>query len=593
MRKPNPGGAAASGIDDDYILRELVADGLLSEERRRLWTAVSDGKAQSKHVLVRLAEREWPDERHPGQILTLETLTEWLAAKCGLPYVRIDPLRIDVPKVTSVTTYPYAARFNILPLEVSDEAVTIATANPFQREWESELSHVLKRPIRRVVANPRDIERYLLEFYSLARSVRGAQGHQYGADKGQNLEQLIELGRRGELEANDQHIVSVVDWLLQYALEQRASDIHLEPRRERGNVRFRIDGVLHQVYEIPASLMGAVSSRIKILARMDVAEKRRPQDGRLKTRSQNGREVEFRVSSMPTVFGEKIVLRIFNPEALVKDLSALGFGRREAELWQRMITSQNGIVLVTGPTGSGKTTTLYSSLKQLATPEVNVSTVEDPIELVEPAFNQMQVQRNIDLTFATGIRTLLRQDPDIIMVGEIRDLETAEMAVQAAQTGHLVLSTLHTNDAPSAVIRLLDLGLPAYLIRSSLVGVLGQRLVRKLCPHCKEEQPLAPEQWAELVRPWTAPPPPRVFRPVGCLECRGTGYLGRVGIYELLSVSAAIKDLIRTDADLAAIRKQAYKEGLRPMRLSGAQKVAEGITTVEEVLRVTPPPTDV
>jgi len=593
MRKSNHIAAAGGGMDADQLLRQLVADGLLSEERRRLWAAVTDAKAQKKHVLAQLAEREWPDERAPGQVLTLETLTEWLAAKSGLPYMRVDPLSIDVPKVTSIMTYPYAARFNILPVKVSADEVTIATADPWQREWEKELAHILQRPIKRVIANPLDIERFLLEFYSLARSVRGAQGAQSGnADKAQNLEQLIELGRRGELEANDQHIVSVVDWLLQYAMEQRASDIHLEPRRERGNVRFRIDGVLHQVYEIPAAIMGAVSSRIKILARMDVAEKRRPQDGRLKTRGASGREVEFRVSSMPTVFGEKIVLRIFNPDALVKDAAALGFNRREAELWQRMISAQNGIVLVTGPTGSGKTTTLYTSLKQLATSEVNVSTVEDPIELVEPAFNQMQVQRNIDLTFATGIRTLLRQDPDIIMVGEIRDLETAEMAVQAAQTGHLVLSTLHTNDAASAVIRLLDLGLPAYLIKSSLVGVLAQRLVRTLCPHCKEEHEPEPAEWEALVHPWKAPPPARVYRPVGCLECRGTGYRGRAGIYELLSMSPAIRELVRADADLAAIRKQAYKEGLRPMRLSGAQKVADGITTAEEVLRVTPPPLD-
>jgi general secretion pathway protein E len=384
MLKPIAASQPPSRLEVDHMLAQLVADGLLAEERRRLWTAVASGRSK-KHPLVQLAERNWPNEKAPEQTLQIEFLTEWLARKVELPYFRIDPLRIDVPKVTAVMTYPYAARFNVLAVEVSEAEVVIATADPYQREWERELAHILQKPIWRVVSNPLDIERYLLEFYSLARSVRGAAGARQGqSDSAQNLEQLIELGRRGELEANDQHMVSVVDWLLQYALEQQASDIHLEPRRERGNVRFRIDGVLHHVYEIPAAIMGAVASRLKILGRMDVAEKRRPQDGRLKIRSSAGKEVEFRLSSMPTVFGEKLVLRIFNPDALVKDITGLGFSRREAEGWQQMIASQNGIVLVTGPTGSGKTTTLYSSLKGLATPEVNVSTVEEVLRVTPP-----------------------------------------------------------------------------------------------------------------------------------------------------------------------------------------------------------------
>jgi general secretion pathway protein E len=294
--------------------------------------------------------------------------------------------------------------------------------------------------------------------------VRDAQ-RRGGAGPSGNFEQLVELGQGGRsLDANDRHIVTIVDWLWHYAFEQRASDIHLEPRRDTGAVRFRIDGVLHTVYQVPAPVMAAMTSRIKLLGRMDVVEKRRPQDGRVKTRMADGREVELRLSTLPTAFGEKLVMRIFDPEVLQRSFGDLGFAPEDLTRWKRMTAQPNGIVLVTGPTGSGKTTTLYATLREMATDEVNVCTVEDPIEMVEPAFNQLQVQTGIDLGFAEGIRALMRQDPDIIMVGEIRDLATAEMAVQAALTGHLVLATLHTNDAPSAITRLLDLGVPACLL---------------------------------------------------------------------------------------------------------------------------------
>jgi general secretion pathway protein E len=357
-----------------------------------------------------------------------------------------------------------------------------------------------------------------------------------------------------------------------------------------GNVRFRIDGVMHQVYQIPSTVMAAVSSRIKILGRMDVAEKRRPQDGRLKTRTPDGQEVELRLSTMPTAFGEKLVMRIFDPEVLVRNYRQLGFGQSDDERWHAMIEQPHGIILVTGPTGSGKTTTLYSTLKQLAKPEVNVCTVEDPIELVEPSFNQMQVQNNIGLDFAGGVRTLMRQDPDIIMIGEIRDMETAEIAIQAALTGHLVLSTLHTNDAPSAITRAMDIGVPSYLIKSTILGVMAQRLVRTLCPHCKRETDISDEAWKQLVSPWKPAKPKKIFEPVGCLECRNTGYMGRIGIYEMFTFSPEIKKHISDNCDIAGLRQQAIKEGMRPLRLSGAQKVANGVTTVEEVLRVAPPP---
>ncbi|MDZ7829626.1 MAG: GspE/PulE family protein [Halofilum sp. (in: g-proteobacteria)] len=585
---------SAGKLSLQQMLDDLHADGKLSEDSRRLLGGLYEGRdLGGRHPLSLIAERDWPDASQPDRKLTLERLSEWLAEKAGLPYVRIDPLKIDAQRITEVMSYAYARRFNIMALEVTDQEVTIATAEPWQRDWESELAGILKRDIKRVVSNPRDIERYLLEFYTLARSVQRASEDQgdrpvAGASV-QNLEQLTELGRQGKLDADDHHVVSVVDWLLQYAFDQRASDIHLEPRRDQGSVRFRIDGVLHYVYEIPGPIMSAVTSRIKILGRMDVAERRRPQDGRIKTRTPDGREIELRLSTLPTAFGEKLVLRIFNPDVLVRDLAGLGLPRNESEEWNRLIHQANGIVLVTGPTGSGKTTTLYSSLKQLATADVNVCTVEDPIELVEPSFNQMQVHHAIDLDFASGVRTLLRQDPDIIMVGEIRDLETAEMATQAALTGHLVLSTLHTNDAPSAITRLLELGVPPYLINGTLLGVMAQRLVRTLCPHCKEAGKVESAEWKEFVQPFQSRVPGRVYRPVGCLECRNTGYLGRTGLYELFTLTNESRALITPAVDTAVLRRQGCRDHMRPLRLAGAQKVASGETTMEEVIRVTPP----
>ena len=424
-------------------------------------------------------------------------------------------------------------------MAVTAKEAVIATAEPYVREWEPEIARMSRRAIRRVFANPLDIERYQVEFYNLAKSVKGANKKNTGDPGLSNFEQLVELGKIGDkLDANDAHVVRIVDWLCEYAFEQRASDIHVEPRREQGIVRFRIDGVLHQVYQIPPGVLAAMTSRLKILARMDVVEKRRPQDGRMKTRTAEGRDIELRLSTLPTACGEELVMRIFDPEVLVRDFKELGFSEDDHKRWVEMTDRPNGIVLVTGPTGSGKTTTLYSTLKTLATPEVNVCTIEDPIEMVEPAFNQMQVQHQIDLGFAEGVRALMRQDPDIIMVGEIRDLETAEMAVQSALTGHLVLSTLHTNDAPSAVTRLLELGIPAYLLNATLNGIMAQRLVRTLCPQCKQKiEPHRSEDeaaWEALVAPWKSNRPGKIYKPVGCLECRMTGYQGRIGIYETL-----------------------------------------------------------
>ena len=543
------------------------------------------------HPLEIIAKRHWNHKSKPDQVLTLDWLTDWLAELSGQERYHFDPLKMDVTGCTAVMSYAYASRFKILAVKVTDEEVTIAVTDPFSLEWMDELDRIVNKPITTVLANPQELKNYLVEFYSVSKAMDGAGDKASGEMPGniQNLEQLIQLGKTGTVDAEDQHIVSIVDWLMQYAFNQRASDIHIEPRREQGNVRFRIDGVMHQVYEIPANITAAVISRIKIMGRLDVAEKRKPQDGRIKTLTPEEQEVELRLSSMPTAFGEKLVLRIFDPEVLVKNFAALGFEKSESDIWNHMISQPHGIILVTGPTGSGKTTTLYTSLKFLAEPEVNVCTIEDPIELVEPSFNQMQVQHNIALDFATGVKTLLRQDPDIIMVGEIRDRETAEMAVQAALTGHLVLSTLHTNDAPSAIARLAEIGVPPYLINATLTGVMAQRLVRTLCPHCKQEIGFNLHEWQALIKPWTTSPPEKIASAEGCLECRQTGFIGRVGIYEMMPLGDELKQEITDDFNLVKFRKSAIRQGMKPLNLAGAQKVARGMTTIEEVLKVAPP----
>ncbi len=575
----------------DWVLTELVSDGMVTAELAKPLQQTAQARTGAPNPLVVISEQKWKDPRAANKPLTLERLTEWLAQKTGLPYRHIDPFKIDFAAVTKLISNAYATRFRILPLSVSDSDAVFATSEPFVTEWISELSKILRVNITRVVANPRDIDNYLVEFYNLARSVEGAS-KQHGATLSDitNFEQLVQLGQSGNLDANDQHVVRLVDWLLQYAFEQRASDIHVEPRREFANVRFRIDGMLHQVYQIPMPVIAAMTSRIKILGRMDVVEKRRPQDGRIKTRNADGDEIELRLSTMPTAFGEKFVMRIFNPDVLVKDFSELGFSGQDRERWQSIVSNPHGIVLVTGPTGSGKTTTLYSTLKQLAAPEVNVCTIEDPIEMIEPAFNQMQVQSGIGLDFSAGVRTLLRQDPDIIMVGEIRDRETAEMAVQAALTGHLVFSTLHTNDAASAVTRLLDIGVPPYLLQSTILAVVAQRLLRTLCPLCLQKTTLEDAAWQTMIRPWQSEKPATIHEAGGCLECRMTGYKGRIGIYEIMTISNGIRELIRENADIEELRQQCYREGMKPLRINGALKVAAGVTTVEEVLSVTPPP---
>ena len=571
------------------VCSALAASGEISQdEAERILSANLGAESLKSHPLELVAAAA-PVSLALGRTLNLDRLTAWLGLWAGQDYYHIDPLKIDAPAIARTMSYAFAQRHGILAVEINRNEAVIASAQPFNTEWVANLRHVLQKDIRRVVANPEDIRRYTVEFYQLASSVSKAGGAQSsGAGNLHNFEQLLDLGAGTSPDANDQHVVKIVDWLLQYAYEQRASDIHIEPRRDITQVRFRIDGILHNVYEFPEQVGIAVTSRLKILGRLNVAEKRRPQDGRIKTRKPDNSEVELRLATMPTAFGEKMVMRIFDPEVLLKNFEQLGFSREDRERWRDITGRPHGIVLVTGPTGSGKTTTLYSTLKHLATPEINICTIEDPIEMVEPSFNQMQVQSNIELNFATGVRSLLRQDPDIIMIGEIRDLETAEMAVQAALTGHLVLSTLHTNDCPSAITRLLELGIPPYLIRATVLGIMAQRLVRTLCPHCKTPGPVDEAAWKTLTRPWKAPTPKEIYQPVGCLECRNTGYLGRAGVYEVMQLSGELVSQIDETTELEKLRMRAYKDGMKSLRLSGAQKVAAGETTIEEILRVTP-----
>ncbi|MCK6425924.1 MAG: Flp pilus assembly complex ATPase component TadA [Burkholderiaceae bacterium] len=580
------------------LLGWLVEDGWVDgAQAARLMQRLSAGSS-TLHPLVRLGSAELRHARS-GEALDTEVLTRWLAQRLKLPYLRIDPLKVDVSRVTEVMSAAYAEKRRVLPVQVGAGEVTVATAEPFQLDWVPEIAAHTRRTVRVVLANPLDIVRYNGEFYSVARSVRAAQ--KSGETSATvNFEQLVELGKLKQLDANDQGVVQLVDWLWGYAFEQRASDIHLEPRRDQCVIRFRIDGVLHNVYQLPATVMAAVTARIKLLGRMDVVERRRAQDGRIKTRSPRGDEIEMRLSTLPTAFGEKLVMRIFDPETAVKPVAALGFEPADALRWQALMAAPHGIVLVTGPTGSGKTTTLYATLKRLATEQVNVCTVEDPIEMIEPAFNQTQVQPALELDFAASVRALMRQDPDIIMVGEIRDLETAEMAVQAALTGHLVFSTLHTNDSASAVTRLLDLGVPAYLIGATLIGVLAQRLVRTLCPDCRQpDAALTPEQLAaalpgcrpEQLHETGAGAAPGSFRPmraVGCAACRMTGFRGRCGLFELLGLDEGVRGAIGERPDLAQLRRAALRQGLTPLRLAGLRKVAQGLTTLDEVLRATP-----
>ena len=572
------------------IAKQWFEHGLINDSDYSTLLEKASVSSAAVHPYVSIADQKLTNRKNDKPI-TIEFITRWVAKTHKLPYLKIDPTKINVNKVTQVVSQAYARMHQILPVHVDEKVITFAVADPQNDAWVNDIGKIHRQKIERVHANPIDVQRLLYEFYGVSRQVKGAKEKHTAKslDPVLNLEQLVKLGSHKDLNADDQHVIGLVDWLLQYAFDQRASDIHMEPKREDGAIRFRIDGKLLKVYDLPNTVMNAVTSRIKILSRLDVAEKRRPQDGRIKTLSESGREVELRVSTMPTTFGEKCVMRIFDPDAVVNSYADLGFSESETEIWKRMVYRPHGIVLVTGPTGSGKTTTLYSTLKQLALPEVNVSTVEDPIEMVMPILNQMQVNPKINLQFADGVRTLLRQDPDIIMVGEIRDLETAKMAVQASLTGHLVLSTLHTNDAPSAINRLLDLGVPDYLLRSTLAGVIAQRLIRKLCEHCKVSHKVDAASWISMVHPWSLESPSHMYQAKGCIECRNTGYHGRTGVFEMMPIDGEIRKLIKQDVPSETVSSVAYQQGMEPLRIAIAKLLKAGKTSLEEAIKLAPP----
>jgi general secretion pathway protein E len=529
--------------------------------------------------LSRADNRAWP--------LDEEIIFQTLAKKWEIAYKKIDPLKLDLNVVTTTIPRTFAMRHLVLPIDITDGYLTVATSNPFNVEVVEDITRVTQLKVKTVVSSKTDIIKSIDEFFGFKRSISMAEDMfaTKGVDLG-NLEQYVKLKSADELPPHDQHIVNAVNHLLVYAFDQKASDIHIEPKRDEVQVRMRIDGVLHTVYKLPKKVHNAIISRIKALSRLDMAEKRRPQDGRIKT-DKGGVEAEIRVSTVPVAFGEKLVMRLMDPDILFQDLRGLGFTSTDLERYNQFIRMPHGMVLVCGPTGSGKSTTLYSTLKTLSTPEINITTIEDPIEMVNEEFNQIAVQPAVDITFATIARTILRQDPDIIMIGEMRDLETAASAIQAALTGHLVLSTLHTNDAPSVVTRLLDLGTPAFMIQATLVGILAQRLVRVICKFCKESFEIDAEELISMRLDVGKKGRLTLYQGEGCIRCRNTGYRGRAGIYEVLPYTDSLKELTTADVDIAKLTRKANEEGMINLRDNAIEKLAEGITTYQEVLRVT------
>ena len=594
------------GPDLAQILDILIAAGLLHAGQKQ--DVLNRGREQARHLLLdRRAElrrvlgrqrvsyaisdieliASFHFRRPDGQIIEEEGITEAVAQAEGYPFTRIDPLKLDFRLVVDAFGGPFAEKHLVIAIQDTREALTVAVTDPWNTELLGSLAQYKKKPIRPVMAPKCEIMRVITEFHGFRRSMRAAEA-ELGTDLPDisNLEQLYKVHGSNELEATDQPIVQAVWYLLNYAYDQRASDIHIEPKREDALVRMRIDGILHSVHRMPKTVHPAVISRVKLLARLDIAEKRRPQDGRFKTQF-NTTEVELRVSTVPTAFGEKAVIRIFDPGVLKQPLGDLGFFEDELQTYERMIRSSNGMVLITGPTGSGKTTTLYSTLHHIASPRINICTIEDPIEMVHESFNQMAIQPKIGFTFATALRNILRQDPDVVMVGEIRDPETAENAVQAALTGHLVLATVHTNDAPSAISRLLDLNVFPFLVSGVLVGVIAQRLVRKVCTGCSREEYLSVEQIDMLRIRGAEGRRLKVRRGAGCVRCRGTGYRGRTGVFEVMNVTPRIRRLIQDKASVQDIKREALNEGMMTLREYAIKKLARGETTLEEVMAVT------
>jgi general secretion pathway protein E len=573
-RSPAPTAESASIPN---LLTILKQQGILTSEEEEQVVRMMKVQQISEEAAIRRLGKHGEDD-----------VTQAVARHANLPYLKINPLDLDLDVVTSALPAPFARKHTMCAVSKTGNTVTLAIANPFNRSPLRDLQQFGGLEVKLVVASRSDIEMVNKGFYDLKTSLKAAEtqlteGRLSSIDV---TNQEFLSGPSVEMDPTMQPVVTALDNMLSHAFEQRASDIHMEPKRNIALVRLRIDGVLHDVHVIPKIVYQAVVSRVKMLSGLNIAEKRRPQDGRIK-RSDGGKEIEIRVSTMPTVFGEKAVLRIFDPDILLKSIEELGFSDTELPRFTPFLEHREGIILVTGPTGSGKTTTLYSVLKHLSRPEVNIVTIEDPVELVYDDFNQVQIRPEINVTFANSIRTVLRQDPDIIMVGEIRDTQTADMAIQAALTGHLVFSTLHTNDAPSAITRLLDLECPPFLITSTLIGVLAQRLVRSICSKCVEEYRPTVEDAMALNAPAEKIQEMTFRHGRGCIHCRQTGYHGRTGVYEIMPVSRKIRKLIVSKTEAPKIVQTAREEGMRTLRESAIQKLVRGQTTVSEVIRVT------
>ena len=595
----------ASDFTLEFVADVLQKKGILREEDHRTASArenvqrarlLRESPGRGGRALRRadlspvelLASFGFSDARREADRIDEDRATKALAEAIGLAYVKIDPLKLDVQLITRTLSRPFARKHAVLPLEKRKGALVVATANPFDRELFENLHGLTGMAIEPVLSAPADIHRAIAEIYGFREQIKEAQIQVSGGIVDvSNLEQFVNLTGLDALEASSEPIVAAVEYLFHYAFEQRASDIHVEPRRDETIIRMRIDGVLHPVYRIPKGVHGAIANRLKIMSRLDIAA-RRPQDGRIRT-ARGDTEMELRVSTIPTAFGDKIVVRILDQQVLVRDLSELGFLPDERDRFERWLERPHGLVIVTGPTGSGKTTTLYSALEALASPEINIVTIEDPIEMVHEEFNQIAANPKTGTGFAEALRHVLRQDPDVIMVGEVRDGETATQAVQAALTGHLVLTTLHTSDAVGAVARLRDLGVPGFLIAATLTGVVAQRLVRGVCPNCADDVLLTADQVADLgVRhPEEHAGKLIARRGVGCPKCRYTGYFGRTGIYEILAVNHRLRHLIAEGATPEVLARTARQDGLRTLREHAVLKVASGATSFEEAMRST------
>ncbi|HET6410577.1 MAG TPA: GspE/PulE family protein [Anaeromyxobacter sp.] len=605
MPRPN---LRATDFTLEFVADLLAKEGILTEDARR--TAFARENVQRARLLrdsaaargggrglrraelspvELLASFHFVDARHEGEVVDEDKVTQALARALEIPYRKIDALKLDTQLITRTLSRPFARKHGVLPLERKNGTLLFAAANPFDRELFENLRGLVGGDVQPVLSSPTDIHRAISEIYGFRQQISQArvQLEDKAAPDVSNLEQFVNLTGIEALEASSEPVIAAVEYLFHYAFEQRASDIHIEPRREESIIRMRIDGVLHPIHRIPRAVHGAIANRLKIMSRLDIALKR-PQDGRIRT-ARGEAEMELRVSTVPTTFGDKVVVRVLDPNVLVRDLSELGFLPDERDAFERWLLRPHGLVVVTGPTGSGKTTTLYSALQALTSPEVNVVTIEDPIEMVNEDFNQIAANPKTGTGFAEALRHVLRQDPDIIMVGEVRDGETATQAVQAALTGHLVLTTLHTNDTVSAVARLRDLGVPSFLIAATLTGVVAQRLVRQVCPGCAEDVALTADEVASLGVPHPEELAGRLLarRGQGCAKCRLTGYYGRSGIFEVLGVNSRLRHLIAEGATPEVLQRTARQDGLRGLRAHAVRKVASGVTSLEEAMRAT------